>query len=78
VIAVTTPTTPNSTPMSQWTPGEWIDEAIEQYAAVRTHLANWHAEGRSLDYQEAANATQRSIAAAAIASAKMHWDMTDS
>lgn len=61
--------------MSQWTPGEWLDEAIEQYAAVRTHLANWHAEGRSLDYQEAANATQAASAAASIALAKLATEL---
>lgn len=55
----------------QWTPQDWIDEAIGQYVEGRQLLAIWNETDYRSDYEQAANCTQRSIAAAAIATAKM-------
>lgn len=73
---------PKTTPPARWTPDAWIDEAIYQYVMGReamTRWVNYGAAGTDDDplYKVAANCTQRAIAAAAIASAKMQWDMTD-
>lgn len=69
--------------MSSRSPDEWIDEAIAQYELGEQYMAAWKdltvgSAAETMAYKQAANHTQRAAAAAAIATAKMHWDMTDS
>lgn len=81
---MTTPNPETRTPDPRnWTPDEWIDEAVAQYAATEPLMRRWSNDTRPngvglVLYQHAAHAAHRAAAAAAIAAAKMAWDMTDS
>jgi hypothetical protein len=65
------------TQQTAWGIAEWITEAVDRYAESRELLQAWRRTGYMSDYQEAANATQAAAAAAAIATAKLGWDMTE-
>lgn len=66
----------------QWTPQDWIDEAIGQYVESRSIMQEWEglpisSKIATIAYQHAANATQRAIAAASIATAKLNAEATE-
>jgi hypothetical protein len=61
---------------AQWTANDWINEAIGQYVQGRETIRSWVEYGKNgpnadAIYKAAANCTQRAIAAASIATAKL-------
>lgn len=67
----------------RWTAADWINEAIGQYVRGRETMTTWVNYGKTganadAIYKAAANCTQRAVAVAAIASAKIAQESRNS